>query len=210
MWFTVYIHKNKTNGKVYVGITSRKPEIRWKNGKGYVQNKHFSSAIEKYGWDGFTHEIVCEGLQKEEAWRIERKLIEDNKSNNPLFGYNNSVGGECSALGAKWTDEMKNHQSQMRKGRELSDEHKEKISLSKTGKSNGKKGYLGKESGNAGIVLQIDEKTKAVVDTFFGYGEMHRKTGFAKTPIRETANGLRKRAYGYLWEYRKVKENVTI
>ena len=34
--WTVYMHVNKINGKKYVGITSQKPEERWKNnGIGY-------------------------------------------------------------------------------------------------------------------------------------------------------------------------------
>ena len=32
--WTVYIHISPSN-KYYVGITSREPELRWKNGKGY-------------------------------------------------------------------------------------------------------------------------------------------------------------------------------
>ena len=33
--YTIYIHKNKINGKVYIGQTSQKPEKRWDNGRGY-------------------------------------------------------------------------------------------------------------------------------------------------------------------------------
>lgn len=208
--FSVYKHVNRKNGKVYIGITSKKPNKRWKNGKGYYQNEHFSSAIEKYGWDNFDHVIVAENCSKEEAERIEQELIKKYQSTNREFGYNNSVGGECPAYGAKWTHEMKERNSKAHKGKQLSSEHRANISKGKKGKPNGKRGLLGAQSGNAGLVLQIDEATKQITNTFFGYDEMHRKTGYAKTPVKEAARGIRKRAYGYLWEYRKVKGNVAV
>ena len=31
--YTAYMHKNKINQKVYIGITTQKVEERWKNGK---------------------------------------------------------------------------------------------------------------------------------------------------------------------------------
>ena len=46
--FKVYIHTSP-NGKVYIGITSRDAEKRWNNGHNYKPNKHFYSAIQKYG-----------------------------------------------------------------------------------------------------------------------------------------------------------------
>lgn len=210
MGFTVYVHRNKLNGKVYVGITSRKPSVRWNNGKGYYQNKHFSAAIEKYGWDSFEHIIVASDCTKEDAFLMEEELIAKYQSNNALYGYNNSIGGECPALGAKWDDEMKKRQSESHVGRLLTDEHKANISKGKKGRPNGKSGFYGCKSGNAGIVIQLDEKTREVVNTFFGYDEMSRMTGYAKTPVKETANGIRKRAYGYLWEYRKDQRDVSV
>ena len=46
--YTVYMHKNKINGKIYIGITSRKPEARWgTNGINYKTSPHFYAAIQK-------------------------------------------------------------------------------------------------------------------------------------------------------------------
>lgn len=91
--YLVYKHTSPSN-KVYIGITSRKPEERWKNGKGYPHNKYFTSAIEKYGWDNFKHEILFTNLTKEEACQKEIELISFYKSNQSKFGYNNTSGGE--------------------------------------------------------------------------------------------------------------------
>ena len=87
------MHVNKTNNKKYIGITSQKPEYRWKNGLGY-QSQYFARAIEKYGWDGFDHIILCEDLEEDEAKEMEIKLIAEHKSNDAEYGYNHSIGGD--------------------------------------------------------------------------------------------------------------------
>lgn len=92
--YCVYIHTNKINGKRYIGITSTKPELRWRHGDGYYKNKHFRDAIQKYGWDNFAHEIVFNGLSKEDACAIEKKLIQDYKTQDKRHGYNLTDGGE--------------------------------------------------------------------------------------------------------------------
>ena len=63
--WSVYVHTNITNGKKYVGITSRSVERRWQNGNGYNKGTVFRNAIDKYGWDGFRHDVLYSGLSED-------------------------------------------------------------------------------------------------------------------------------------------------
>lgn len=104
--YYVYIHVCP-NGKKYVGCTRRvKPELRWAEGNGYQYNKHFYSAILKYGWDNIEHEVF-EVDSAEEMYRKEVELISFYHSNDPEYGYNNSVGGEHGFLGCKHSEETR-------------------------------------------------------------------------------------------------------
>lgn len=44
MSWTVYMHKSPS-GKIYIGITGRKPEKRWDNGNGYKHCPHMAAAV---------------------------------------------------------------------------------------------------------------------------------------------------------------------
>ena len=104
MHYWVYVHTCKANGKRYVGCTKQaRPELRWKEGNGYRYNKHFYSAILKYGWNNITHEVF-EVDSAEEMYRKEVELISFYHSNDPEYGYNNSVGGEKGASGCIRSD----------------------------------------------------------------------------------------------------------
>ena len=93
----VYMHTNKINGKKYIGITSRQPEVRWKkDGKGYREGK-FRYAIQKYGWDNFEHEIIASDLTKEEAEKMEIEIIAKFNTRDDKYGYNLAIGGKSSA-----------------------------------------------------------------------------------------------------------------
>lgn len=131
--YCVYKHTSPS-GKVYIGITSQEPERRWQNGFGYHHNKHFTNAINQYGWENFTHEILFTNLSKEEACQKEIELIEFYKSNQREFGYNNSHGGEIN-VDYHWSDEQKEKLSKAKKGSipwnkgsKMSEETKRKIS----------------------------------------------------------------------------------
>lgn len=91
--YLVYKH-TAPNGKAYIGITSqRNPLRRWQHGVGYRTQEYFARAIAKYGWDAFTHEILFEGLSKEEAEAKEIQLISELKTNDRDYGYNIENGG---------------------------------------------------------------------------------------------------------------------
>lgn len=132
--FYVYIHTCKVNGKKYVGITTKiKPELRWKEGRGYYQNKYFYSAILKYGWNNFEHEVF-EVDSEEEMYYAEKYLIAYYHTTESEFGYNHSVGGECSFLGCKHSEKTRKRMSEAKKGKPRSEETKRRMSESHRGK----------------------------------------------------------------------------
>ena len=92
--WTLYCHTNKVNGKMYFGITcSNNPKRRWRGGSGYKACPYFSAAIEKYGWDGFKHEVIETGLTKDEASEAERLAISFFDTDKKEKGYNVQPGG---------------------------------------------------------------------------------------------------------------------
>ena len=116
--YSLYVHINKINNKRYYGITSQKPKDRWRNGKGYKNHKnnkkdtYFYNAIRKYGWDNFKHEVLFEGLTKEEACLLEQCYIVLYDTTNRNKGYNRTTGGESF----NHTDDTKKALSDLYKG----------------------------------------------------------------------------------------------
>ena len=90
--YCVYRH-TAPNGKTYIGITKRPPNERWRRGLGYQSNLIFFRAINKYGWDNIKHEILMDGLTREEAKAAEVRLIAEHRSTEREFGYNITAGG---------------------------------------------------------------------------------------------------------------------
>lgn len=134
MSYKIYAHVNKINGKVYVGQTSQNVNKRWRNGNGYVNNIAFYRAIQKYGWDNFEHEILFDGLTKEQADIKEKEMIAFYDSNNPDKGYNLTDGGQ-GTNGYRMPEERKRQISEFQKGRLLTDEWKRHISESVRGEN---------------------------------------------------------------------------
>lgn len=137
--YKVYKHtlpisvSGKENDMIYIGITCKKNiKQRWLGGRGYDGNLHFSNAIKKYGWNNFKHEVLFDGLTKEDAEYKEIELIAYYDSTNPTKGYNHSFGG--NSIG-KYSESTKQLISQKNKGKKRNDDFKKRMSEVHLGKS---------------------------------------------------------------------------
>ena len=96
MW-SIYKH-TFPNGKVYIGLTKQEPEKRFKNGYGYEDCPLMFNAIKKYGWNNVQTTWLYSNIETvQEAGLLERKAIQEYRSNEREFGYNLSNGGQGGA-----------------------------------------------------------------------------------------------------------------
>ena len=202
MSYTVYKHTSPS-GKVYIGITSRPVQKRWQNGTGYRQHRYFNAAIQKYGWQNFTHEILFSNLSKYDACEKEKELIKLYNSTDRRFGYNQSTGGESGACGVhpsqetieklriastgrkRGVEELKKFSEKMR-GHPVSKETREKISNSLKGKP----------------VICIETG-----EIFCSVADASRSIGKSYTSVWNVVSGKRITAGGFHWKYLEDTKN---
>lgn len=132
------------NGKIYIGITCHQNNIIRRfgqNGEGYKTQRKFYRAIQKYGWDNFSHEVLEKNLEsldvanKREQYYI--KLFDSHKN-----GYNSTDGGDGTV------------------GRQYSEEERKIRSERMSGKHNHMYGKRGKLSPNYGVKFSKDHRDK--------------------------------------------------
>ncbi|MCM1322803.1 MAG: NUMOD3 domain-containing DNA-binding protein [Acetobacter sp.] len=120
----IYMHTSPS-GKSYIGQTyAAKPEYRWNNGEGYKECTLFWRAIQKYGWNNFTHTIL-EELDFEdidELNKLEEYYIIKYNTLAPA-GYNLIVKG----VNHIFSEETVRRMSNAHTGKRLSLEHIRKI-----------------------------------------------------------------------------------
>ena len=99
--YCVYAHINKINGKIYIGQTIHgdNPVKRWgHNGVYYKTQPYFYNAIQKWGWDGFDHEVIANHLTAKEVDEFEKLLIKKLNTTDNNFGYNLATGGKSCEM----------------------------------------------------------------------------------------------------------------
>lgn len=233
----VYVHISPSI-KYYVGITSQRPESRWRYGKGYEHNAYFTRAINKYGWDNFQHEIIASNLTEEEAKNFEKLLIKKLKSNNQKYGYNLTGGGDgaCGVshvgeknpfYGKRHTEAskqlMRDHRPDMSGennplyGKTLSDEVKQKISDA------AKERFKNKEQINHPIIseerkVQIGKEHSKIIlqyDLNMNLIATHdsllslEKMGYRRASIRAVCLGKRESYADCIWKYQNDSDAWT-
>ena len=196
----VYVHQNKTNGKRYVGITSRSdPNIRWQDGRGYSDKSRFRSAIIKYGWDGFDHIIIANGLTEKDAKQMERLLIARWRTQDKEFGYNMTSGGDgtpdchpSEETRAKLSEARKREnlseetlrrRSEGLRGRKFTDEHKRKIG-----------------DGNSKAIDMLDMNGN-YIRSFRGAHDAELELNISHSHISQCCTGKRMSTGGYKWRF---------
>ena len=234
MMYCVYCHTNKANGKKYFGITQQKPQRRWNRGEGYKHNRYFYGAIQKYGWNGFDHDVIMDGLSKEDAIEIERFLIASHQTTNREKGYNISEGGElgCKGFHPIMTDELrakigksireserfKANRVTWNKGKHYTKEQYEKYlnawsftsedAKRKTSESV-KKLWQDEAYREHMKMVHIGENLKSVccIETNIIYPSLQdaqAKTGIRYECISKCCNGKQRTAGGFRWKYAEV------
>ena len=195
--------------KKYIGITRQKNILdRWKtNGSGYKNQNKFYNAIQKYGWENFSHEILSENLTEEEACQKEKELIIEFDS--ITNGYNQQPGGTVVPRYASYENRLRLSLSHMgQKPAFYGKKHKEESKL---------KMSLRKKKKVFGINLFTDERVE-----FPSPKDAAEYLGLANSSgIIQCANGTNgiKSTRGYYWFYegkepseefiRELKENIS-
>lgn len=204
--WSVYIHTTP-DGKVYVGATSKPPRVRWNYGYGYRCSPFFK-VIREVGWNNIKHEVVATGLSENDAYTLERELIQKYDSTNPEKGHNRATGGRGS-WGVEISDETRNRliSSHIGKRNPHTKEWNKKISESIRGMTRPHEGIpRSKESKSkmtgkkAVLQFSLDGEVIARFDTIT---EAALAISLSNSTIGKCCNGTRATAGGYLWKFEK-------
>lgn len=112
----IYLIENSVNLKMYVGITSKSVEARYRQHLKRVnagENYKLYNAMRKYGVENFTYRLIDVASDWQDACKKERFYIA--KYNSRDNGYNMTLGGE-GQYGLVYTDEMRKARSILSKG----------------------------------------------------------------------------------------------
>ena len=203
--YSVYMHTNKINDKKYIGLTND-IKRRWSRNGGEYKRQCFYSAIKKYGWDNFEHEILFDNLTLEEACEKEIKMIEYYKTTDKNYGYNISTGGN-TGLNDLWNDDAyREKQIEERKRRWENEEFRKNhlAVMKEVVKTQSYKDKQSKQTKNRWGNGDFDFFKKPVMclETGIVYESLQNasdSTNVCRSEIGKCCNKEQKTAQGYHW-----------
>ena len=128
--YCIYKLTCRTTNESYIGQTSNLERRLAYHQLPSSDCVRIRNAIQKYGWSDFTVTVLVEGLSEEDANVWEKELITNHNTLSP-HGYNLQTGGDHRTL----SEESRQKISLTLTGRSRSEETKLKCSIAHTGKS---------------------------------------------------------------------------
>jgi group I intron endonuclease len=226
----IYMIKNKKNGKIYIGQTTRPIHKRLEEHETGQSNgcRAVYNAIKKHGWENFEkdwYECPDDELNKHEKWMVNLMITLSPE------GYNLREGGgnygkmsddskqrmSESQLGRKHTEKTKQKMSEAQIGKSKSNDHKNNISEAKQGEKHHMYGkshtketkqkmsesHRGEKNPDSKRLYQYDLDGN-FINSFTSSGEAGRHFEKDGSFIRRCARDQRKTAYGFKWSYVKI------
>lgn len=210
----IYKATNKINGKIYIGQTTKSLEERKKRHKQDSKriDTYFYRAIQKYGWENFSWEVVQDNIQSiDELDRLEQYYIAYyNCFDNPSVGYNTQSGGHHFKLTQEECE--KRRQRVMGKnnpmygkpgtwlGKHFSEEHKQHISEALSGKP--RPAVSGDKNPSAKKIINLDTK-----EIFGCIKDAVKKYNISTNSLSRHLNGKTKTCCGCTWEFYDINKN---
>jgi group I intron endonuclease len=214
----IYVIRNKINGKLYVGQTTKNLSIRfqshWKESKRTDKpQRAVCKALRKYGFESFEIRpidvVKCETPEqlKEELDLKEIHFIKIYDTMNRKVGYNLTLGGggplghvvsedvrkrtSNTMKGVKKSEETKKRMSEAQQGRTLTEEAKEKIRASR---------LKGKNNPRSKMVAQysMDNELIAIHESM---SDAARAVSSFQSIISNCCRGVKISAAGFKWKY---------
>jgi group I intron endonuclease len=197
----IYQIRNLVNGKVYIGSTIdfSKRWIRHKKealGK-YHRNKHFQSAILKYGIETFVFEIIETVDNKNMLFIKEQFYIDSIKPYDRTIGYNSAV----KAGGGKLMEDgyFSGNKNPMY-GKSSKDIVFKKHGIEKWNEMNKNRSANGKDKGTKSVI-QLD-KNENVLKEFSSMSKASSETNTNINRIRFSCKNPNATAGGFKWKFK--------
>lgn len=221
-----YIIRTSRNGNRYNAFVKSKILALSKDKDGYnivaLNKEGISKTIRVARVEAIVFNLqIPEHLKDIPIEQLEVDHIDTNNSNDILSNlrWTDSKGNSNNPL-------TKQHMSETRKGKKLSEEHKRKIGEGNRGKkrseetrkkiSEAQKGeknhmygkHLSEEAknkiseANSKPVLQIDQLTDTIIAEFPSIMEVERQLGINNSHISQCCNGNRNTCGGFKWQYK--------